>query len=149
MPEAAKSVICCLQHDCGYMSCLSSYLTYPWTYLKRWELFDFITMMKSMDFKGCGAFISGHCSQNWSYTPSRPDKTKFCCLKKKGNMNFGRRMKIDKSFPFMPSKGTRLAFSLEEEFIRAMPTVVCRTERFKTRCTPTDSTEKMLLCSVY
>lgn len=117
--------------------------------LKGWELFDFITVIKSTYFKGLGAFISGCCSQNWSYGLSRLDKTEFFCLKEKGNMNFGRRMTIDKSFSFLPSKGRRLSFFLEEEFIRAIPTIVCRAERFKTCCTPTSFAQKMLLCSVY
>lgn len=91
------------------MSCLDSYFTYPWTHLKGW---DFITVIKSMYFKGLGAFISGHCSQNWSYALSRLDETEFCWLKEKNNMNFGRRMTTDKSFSFLPSKETRLSFSL-------------------------------------
>lgn len=129
------------------MSWPDSYFTYPWTHLKGWEPFDFITVIKSMYFKGPGVFISGHCSQNWSYTPSRLDKTDFFCLKEKGNMNFGRRMTIDKSFSFLPPKATRLSYSLEEEFIRAIPTIVCRAERFKSRCTPTSCTEKS--CAQY
>lgn len=146
---AAESVICCLQQDCGYVSCLDFYFAYPWTHLKGWEPLDVITVIKSMYFKELGAFISGHCSQNWYYALSRLDKIEFRCLKKKGNMNFGRRTATDKSFSFLPSKGTRLSFSLEDEFISTMPTIVCRGETFSTHCTPTSSTEKMLLCSVY
>lgn len=37
-------------------------------------------------------------------------------------------MTIDKSFSFLPSEEKRLSFSLEEVFIRAIPTIVCRTE---------------------
>ena len=62
------------------MSCLDSYFTYPWTHLKGW---DFITVIKSMYFKGVGAFISDHCSQNSSYALSRLDETEFCWLKEK------------------------------------------------------------------
>jgi len=123
------------------MSCLYSYFTYPSTHLKGWEPFDFITVVKSIYFKGLGALTSGCCSQNWSYALSRLDETEFRSLKEKGNMNFGRRMIIDKSFSLLPSKEARLSFSLEEEFNRAIPTIVCRAERFKTRCTPTSSTD--------
>lgn len=135
------SAACSRPVDTG---CAQILTMYPWILLKEWEQFYFITMNKSVQIKGSGAFTSG-CSQSWPCALSRQDKIEFCCQQELGNRNFKKRMAVDKSSCFLPSKRTGLSLSLEVENIRAIPKTVCRAGRLKTFRIPTAPKQEMLL----